>query len=638
MSHWRLLLTRPAEECAALAATLAEQGIYSSSLPLLAIEALAETPEQRATILDLERYCAVIVVSKPAARLGLELLDRYWPQPLAEQPWFSVGAATAEILGDYGLTVHFPALADDSEALLGLPQLQQAVAAAQTPRVLILRGEEGREFLAESLRSQGVQVDYLALYRRQLPEYPAQTLPERVQAERLNGLVVSSGQGLSHLLQLAGEHWPALARLPLFVPRHMPRALRLLWIVAVQAPRRCWRRCRCNLPPTSDAKDGYVSEATTPKEQEQPVVDTPTSTAPDTAAKPARGNGLALLALLLGAAGVAVGGWGVWQLRGLEAREQLQLSQLQEVRSQTESVARGEQRLSARLQQLPTADELEARERLVAQLQGDQQLLNQRLETVLGASRQDWRLAEAEHLLRLASLRLSALQDINSATALVQGADEILRDQDDPAAFAAREQLAKSLEALRSTPNPDRTGLFLQLGALREQLEHLNALNPVFQSQGGVLSDLAAEGDGGSWWADWLETLSQYIRLDFSADQNIRPLLAGQSLTQVRLALSLALEQAQWAALHGQTQVYQQALKQAREVLGAHFNLDNPNSRALRARIAEIIDQPIEVVAPDLSQSLNAVQAYVQHKQSAREGLENNAPAEAAPSAEEGRP
>lgn len=381
-----------------------------------------------------------------------------------------------------------------------------------------------------------------------------------------------------------------------------------------------------------------MSEATTPKEQEQPVVDTPTSTAPDTAAKPARGNGLALLALLLGAAGVAVGGWGVWQLRSLEARDQLQLSQLQELRSRTETVAQGEQRLSTRLQQLPTAEELDARQRLVAQLQGDQQLLNQRLETVLGASRQDWRLAEAEHLLRLASLRLSALQDINSATALVQAADEILRDQDDPAAFAAREQLARSLEALRTTPNPDRTGLFLQLGALREQLAQLNALNPVFQSQGGVLSDLAAEGDGSSWWADWLNTLSQYIRLDFSADQNIRPLLAGQSLTQVRLALSLALEQAQWAALHGQTQVYRQALKQASEVLGAHFNLDNPNSRALRARIAEIFDQPIEVVAPDLSQSLNAVQAYVQHKQSAREGLEKSAPTEPAPSAEEARP
>ncbi len=386
-----------------------------------------------------------------------------------------------------------------------------------------------------------------------------------------------------------------------------------------------------------------MSEATSPKEQEQPAQDAPAAALAPAIKPAARGTGLAVLALLLGAAGVAAGAWSAWQLRGLEAREQQQLEQLQAVRGQAEVLAQRTQDLDARLQQLPPAAELEDRRRLLAQLQGDQQLLNQRLETVLGASRQDWRLAEAEHLLRLASLRLSALQDINSATALVQGADEILRDQDDPAAFAAREQLAKSLEALRTTNDPDRTGLFLQLGALREQVAQLSALNPAFESQGGVLGDLVAEGDGASWWAEWLETLSQYFRLDFDADRNIRPLLAGQSLTQVRLALSLALEQAQWAALHGQSQVYRQALQQAHDVLAGNFNQDNPDSRALRARIAELIDRPIEVATPDLSGTLTAVQAYLQHKQSARERVESAAPVdqlpvEAAPSAEEARP
>jgi uroporphyrinogen III methyltransferase / synthase len=218
VSAWRLLLTRPAEESAALAATLAQQGIYSSSLPLLAIEALAESAEQRATVVDLQRYCAVIVVSKPAARLALALLERYRVQPAAGQPWFSVGAATAQILRGHGLRVHCPEQADDSEALLALPQLQQALAAAGAPQVLILRGEGGRELLAERLRGQGARVDYLPLYRRLLPEYPPATLSRCIAAERLNGLVVSSGQGFAHLRELAGDDWPRLARLPLFVP------------------------------------------------------------------------------------------------------------------------------------------------------------------------------------------------------------------------------------------------------------------------------------------------------------------------------------------------------------------------------------------------------------------------------------
>ena len=203
MSAWRLLLTRPAEDCAALAQTLAAQGVVSHCMPLLAIEALDETPEQRSAFADLQRYCAVIVVSKPAARIGLQLLAQHGT-PTPDLPWFSVGAATAAVLAEQGLGVHFPDLGDDSEALLALPALQQAIA-APAPRVLILRGEGGREFLAERLRSQGVSVDYLPLYRRVLPHYAP-------------GVGVVRGRLTEQVLQLAGDDWPALARLPLFVP------------------------------------------------------------------------------------------------------------------------------------------------------------------------------------------------------------------------------------------------------------------------------------------------------------------------------------------------------------------------------------------------------------------------------------
>ena len=327
-----------------------------------------------------------------------------------------------------------------------------------------------------------------------------------------------------------------------------------------------------------------MSETALPKDEAQPALDAPVETP---VSAPRRGNGLAIVALLLGAAGVAAGGWGIWQVRALQASSQHQLGQVQTLDDQSQSLKQGQQQLAARLAQLPGADELEERRRLVTQLQGDQQRLNQRLETVLGASRKDWRLAEAEHLIRLASLRLSALQDINSAQSLVQGADEILREQSDPGSFAAREQLAKSLAALRSTEQPDRTGLYLQLAALRDQVVQLAAIAPEYQltepaSQGRPTSD--TQNQLSQWW----EQISRYFRIDFNPDDNIRPLLAGQGLNQVRLALSLALEQAQWAALNGEAAVYSRSLGEARSVLQDNFNQDNPQSKAMLARIAEL--------------------------------------------------
>jgi uroporphyrinogen-III synthase len=213
VTKWRVLLTRPAEESTAVAALLAKSGIHSSCLPLLETEALPVTAEQRAVFGALPRYCAVIVVSKPAARLALQRLGDSVPP----MPWFSVGAATAQILADHGLKVHYPATGDDSEALLELPALREAIA-LPGGRVLILRGEGGRELLAERLREQGASVDYLELYRRFLPVYEKGALMQRIQLERLNGLVVSSGQGFLHLHASAGPDWPEVAQLPLFVP------------------------------------------------------------------------------------------------------------------------------------------------------------------------------------------------------------------------------------------------------------------------------------------------------------------------------------------------------------------------------------------------------------------------------------
>lgn len=378
-----------------------------------------------------------------------------------------------------------------------------------------------------------------------------------------------------------------------------------------------------------------MSETALPKDETQSApkapFEQPAAVPPQ---RSANGNGLAIIALLLAAAGLAAAGWGVWQVRTLTAGHQQQSRVIEGLATQTLTLEHNERQLSADLAQLPDANELEDRRRLVAQLQGDQQRLSQRLETVLGASRKDWRLAEAEHLLRLASLRLSALQDVTSAKALVQGADEILREQDDPQAFAAREQLTRSLASLQGTTQPDRTGLFLQLSALREQATQLTALAPEFQAAADAAQGNSPEGE--TRWRQCWNKISGFFRVDFNPDDSIRPLLAGQSLNQVRLALSLALEQAQWAALNGQGKVYTQALDDARGILIAGFNRENGPTQAMIQQLTALKSQPVSVTTPDLDASLNAIQAYLQRRHTPVEGLQKST--EATPGATESQP
>lgn len=330
------------------------------------------------------------------------------------------------------------------------------------------------------------------------------------------------------------------------------------------------------------------------------------------------GKGLVVLALLFGLGGLGAGVWSVMQIKAYDDISVQQQQQLSSMRAQTTDLTEGEQQLSRTLAQMPSAEQLQKGRELLANVQAEQQQLAQRLESVLGASRQDWRLAEAEHLLRMASLRLSALHDTNSARFLLQAADHILMEQNDPAAFAAREQLARSIAALKSSGTLDRTGLFVRLGALHQQASQLTHLAPEFLQGQGQQSDVA-KGDGPGRWAQWWEQISRYFRIDFNASEQVQPLLAGQSLTQVRLALGLALEQAQWAALNGATEVYQQALKQALAIVDAHFSAEDSNVSGLRAQISELHEQKVNQEMPDLNAALLTLEAYIDTRSTPQE-------------------
>ena len=155
-----LLLTRADADNQRLAVRLQQQGVQALSLPLLQIESEPETPRQRSMLLDLDRYHAVMAVSPIAARLGLERLDYYWPQPPVDVKWFAVGAGTAAVLEDYGLPVRFPQDGQDSEALLRLPEWQRLLALPDL-RVMIWRGVGGREYFSGTIRAAGGQVELL---------------------------------------------------------------------------------------------------------------------------------------------------------------------------------------------------------------------------------------------------------------------------------------------------------------------------------------------------------------------------------------------------------------------------------------------------------------------------------------------
>jgi uroporphyrinogen-III synthase len=99
--------------------------------------------------------------------------------------------------------------------LLVAPQLQNL----DGKRVLILRGEGGREVLAEELRLRGADVTYAECYRRVRPRADPTAIISRWERGALQAVTVMSGETLDNLQAMLGSRGQQLLRTtPLFVP------------------------------------------------------------------------------------------------------------------------------------------------------------------------------------------------------------------------------------------------------------------------------------------------------------------------------------------------------------------------------------------------------------------------------------
>ncbi|OGT21368.1 MAG: hypothetical protein A2V90_01470 [Gammaproteobacteria bacterium RBG_16_57_12] len=196
-----IVVTRPRHQAAGLCRLIEAAGGIAIAFPMLEIAPPQNPASLRAIIDRLDEFDIAIFISANAVHQGLDLIARHRHLPPHLQ-LAAVGRATAQALEQRGITVQIaPPQRFDSEGLLEMKALQQV----SGKRIVIFRGEGGREHLALTLTRRGAQVEYAECYRRIKPDVDVAPLIKRWQQGEVDIVVTTSNEGIRNLFELIGH-------------------------------------------------------------------------------------------------------------------------------------------------------------------------------------------------------------------------------------------------------------------------------------------------------------------------------------------------------------------------------------------------------------------------------------------------
>ncbi len=198
----KVLVTRPAHQAEPLLLQLQQQGFKAIPFAVIEICDVQASDTLIQQLKQIEQYALLIFISANAVHKGMDCLQNLSAN--ITQPVLAIGAATAKALKHYNVTpLTLKSQQFDSEALLEHPALQGDN--IQAKKILIFRGQSGREVLANQLRQRGAVVEYAQVYWRQKAQQDIQPLLTQWQTEGIDVVTVSSNEALQNLYDMLAE-------------------------------------------------------------------------------------------------------------------------------------------------------------------------------------------------------------------------------------------------------------------------------------------------------------------------------------------------------------------------------------------------------------------------------------------------
>ena len=201
LTDLKVVVTRPAHQADALCSQIEAAGGRAVRFPVLEILEPTDSKPLLALIDRLQDFDIAVFISPNAVRKAMNLIRsrRDFPESTKIA---AIGRKSAQELKSFGQIADiYPKSRFDSEALLELPEMQDVAG----KRVVIFRGDGGREMLGDTLKARGATVEYANAYRRGRPETDNGEILYLWSRNELDAILVTSSEGLRNLFDMVGK-------------------------------------------------------------------------------------------------------------------------------------------------------------------------------------------------------------------------------------------------------------------------------------------------------------------------------------------------------------------------------------------------------------------------------------------------
>lgn len=310
-----------------------------------------------------------------------------------------------------------------------------------------------------------------------------------------------------------------------------------------------------------------------------------------------RGVKLGTIAIVIS---LLIGGGLTFQMQQKNAQYQAQIDALQAQLKQTQTSVQSELD-STKQQAIAKATEITHRaETVLEQQQKSIESLQVAVADVKGRRPNDWLLAEADYLVKLAGRKLFLEHDAVSATKLMESADQRIAALNDPSLVPLRKSMANDITKLKTVPLVDREGLILRITSLQQQVDSLPLANALLPEAQQVEKQVVSE-DVNDWQNNLMTSLKDFSEnfITFrTRDGNVIPLLSPQQHFYLKENIKAKLETAIKAVYVEQQDIYSTALTTADKWSTTFFNQDSNEVKEFNKALELLSKQKVQVEYP----------------------------------------